>query len=72
MTGSGEQLTGPLAFAWHVEQVQSALGAVNDHAIADGLLRAVGSAAPEVDEHRLVDEAVEAVRVLAALHPFWH
>ncbi len=72
VTGSGEQLTGPLAFAWHVEQVQSALGAVNDHAIADGLLRAVGSAAPEVDEHRLVDEAVEAVRVLAALHPFWH
>ncbi len=71
-TGSGEQLSGPLAFAWHVEQVQTALGAVNDHATADGLLRAVGSTAPEVDEHRLVLEAVEAVRVLGALEPFWH
>ncbi len=72
LTGSGERLTGPLAFAWHVEQVQTALGAVNDHATADALLRAVGSAAPEVDEQRLVDEAVDAVRVLAAVDPFWH
>ncbi|MFL6176533.1 MAG: CHAD domain-containing protein [Ornithinibacter sp.] len=71
-TGSGEQLSGPLAFAWHVEQVQTALGAVNDHHTADGLLRAVGSAAPRVDEHRLVDGAVEAVRTLRALDPFWH
>jgi CHAD domain-containing protein len=71
-TGSGEQLTGPLAFAWHVEQVQTALGAVNDHHTADDLLREVGSAAPKVDERRLVDEAVEAVRELAALDPFWH
>jgi len=54
-----------------VEQVQSALGAVNDHAIADDLLRAVGSAAPAVDEHRLVEEAAEAVSSLRALDPFW-
>lgn len=71
VTGSGEELAGPLAFAWHVEQVQTALGAVNDHATADGLLRAVGSAAPAVDEHRLVEEAVEAVRSLRAIRPFW-
>ncbi len=71
-TGTGELLRGPLAFAWHVEQVQTALGEVNDHATADGLLREVGSAAPEVDEHRLVLEAVEAVRELARLDPFWH
>ena len=51
---AGEELAGPLAFAWHVEQVQTALGAVNDHATADGLLRSVGAAAPAVDEHRLV------------------
>ena len=72
VTGSGERLTGPLAFAWHVEQVQTALGAVNDHATADGLLRAVGSAAPAVNEKRLVDEAVDAVRALGAVDPFWH
>ena len=62
VTDSGAELAGPLAFAWHVEQVQTALGAVNDHATADGLLRSVGAAAPKVDEHRLVEEAVEAVR----------
>jgi len=71
VTESGVELIGPLAFAWHVEQVQTALGAVNDHATADGLLRTVGSAAPAVDEHRLVDDAVETVRTLAALDPFW-
>ena len=72
VTDSGVELIGPLAFAWHVEQVQTALGAVNDHATADGLLRSVGSAAPAVDEHHLVDDAVDAVRALAALDPFWH
>jgi len=71
VTDSGVELIGPLAFAWHVEQVQTALGAVNDHATADGLLRTVGSAAPAVDEHHLVDDAVETVRTLAALDPFW-
>ena len=72
VTDGGAELAGPLAFAWHVEQVQTALGAVNDHATADGLLRSVGSAAPAVDEHRLVEEAVDAVRSLAELRPFWH
>ena len=70
-TDRGEVLTGALAFAWHVEQVQTALGAVNDHATADGLLGSVGSAAPPVDEHRLVEEAVGTVRALAAIEPFW-
>lgn len=68
---NGTELTGPPALAWHVEQVQTALGAVNDHATADALLHSVGSAAPAVDEHRLVEEAVEAGRALAALDPFW-
>jgi len=72
VTDSGAELAGPAAFAWHVEEVQTALGAVNDHATADGLLRSVGSTAPAVDEHHLVDDAVDAVRALAALEPFWH
>lgn len=71
VSGPGEERTRPLAFAWHVEQVQTALGAVNDHATADGLLRSVGSAAPAVDEPHLVHDAVAAVRALAALDPFW-
>ena len=71
VTAAGETLTGPLAFGWHVEQVQTALGLVNDHATAEHLLRSVGSHAPSVDERRLVDEAVAAVRTLAALDPFW-
>lgn len=71
VTDTGAELAGPLAFAWYVEQVQTALGAVNDHATADGLLRSVGSAAPAVDEHRLVEEAADAVRSLAELRPFW-
>ena len=70
-TGPGAVLTGPLAFAWHVEQVQTALGLVNDHHTADDLLRSVGSAAPAVDEQHLVRDAVGAVRALAALDPFW-
>ncbi len=72
VTGSGEELTGALAFAWHVEQVQPALGAGNDHAAADELLRSVGSAAPGVDEHGLVERAADAVRSLAQVPRFWH
>ena len=65
-------LSAPLAFAAQVEEVQTALGAVNDNATADGLLRSVGAAAPEVDAHGLVEEAAAAVRTLAAREPFWH
>jgi CHAD domain-containing protein len=72
LTPHGEELAGPLAFAWHVEQVQTTLGLVNDHATADELLRSVGASAPAIDEHRLVEEAVDAVRSLSALRPFWH
>ena len=71
VTASGESLSRPLAFGRQAEQVQTALGLVNDHATAEDLLVGVGSHAPSVDEHRLVDEAVEAVRTLAALDPFW-
>lgn len=70
-TSSGEVLTGPLAYAWYVEDVQSALGAVNDHHIADTLLRSVGASAPEVDEAALVNEGIAACERLAALEPFW-
>jgi CHAD domain-containing protein len=71
VTASGESLPRPLAFGRQAEQVQTALGLVNDHATAEHLLVGVGSHAPSVDEHRLVGEAVEAVRALATLDPFW-
>ena len=58
VTDDGEQLSGPLAYAWHVENVQSALGAVNDHHTAASLLRSVGAGAPAVDEAALVEEGV--------------
>ena len=70
-TDDDELLTGPQAYAWHVEQVQSSLGALNDHAAADGLLRSVGAAAQPLDGARLVDAGVDAVGRLAALDPFW-
>jgi hypothetical protein len=65
-------LTGALAHGRLVEQVQSALGELNDHATADALLHRVGAAAPAVDESALLDDGVEALRRLAATEPFWH
>lgn len=71
VTDAGVVLTGLLAFAWQVEHVQSALGALNDHATADHLLRSVGSRAPVVDEEALLDAGVAAVRALAAVPRIW-
>ena len=71
VTSTGEVLTGPLAYAWCVEEVQSTLGAVNDHHIADTLLRSVGGRAPEVDEAALVEAGIRACERLAAIDPFW-
>ena len=47
-------------------------GAVNDHAHRrrPAALGRLGRR-PAVDEHRLVEDAVDAVRALAALDPFW-
>jgi len=70
-TQTGEVLVGPLAYSWQVEQVQSALGALNDHHASDELLRSVRSGAPAVDEDALVDAGVAAVRALAVVPPFW-
>lgn len=72
VTETGVVLTGPLAYAWQVEHVQSALGALNDHHTADHHLRSVGSQAPGVDEGALLDTGVAAVQALAAVPPFWH
>ena len=71
-TADGEVLVGALAWAWHVERVQSALGALNDHHTADHRLRTVGARAPSIDEQALLDAGVAAVRDLAAVPPFWH
>ncbi|HET6969229.1 MAG TPA: CHAD domain-containing protein [Ornithinibacter sp.] len=72
VTETGVVLTGPLAYAWQVEHVQTALGALNDHHTADLRLRSVGSQAPGVDEEALLDTGAAAVRALAAVPPFWH
>lgn len=72
VTEAGVVLTGPLAYAWQVEHVQSALGALNDHHTADHQLRTVGSAAASVDEEALLDTGIAAVQALAAVPPFWH
>ncbi len=73
MTDSdGRVLTGPLAHAWMVEEVQSALGALNDHATADALLHRVGARAPAVDEAALLADAVTALGRLAKAPPPWH
>jgi triphosphatase len=68
----GTVLTGLLAHARMVEDVQSALGALNDHATADALLHRVGARAPALDETALLGEAVAAVRRLADSPPPWH
>ena len=72
VTETGVVLTGPLAYGWQVEHVQSSLGALNDHHTADHLLRTVGSQAPRVDETALLDTGAGAVQALAAVPPFWH
>ena len=68
---AGEEVTGMLAVAVRAEAVQAALGALNDHASADALLRRVGSAAPEVHEAGLVEASEVAVADLAATARPW-
>lgn len=67
----GTVRTGALAHAWLVEEVQTALGALNDHATADALLHRVGESAPAVDAEELLAEGIAAVERLAAVEPFW-
>jgi CHAD domain-containing protein len=67
----GTELVGPLAHAWLVEDVQTALGALNDHATADALLHRVGGSAPAVDADALLEEGIAAVARLVAVVPFW-
>lgn len=71
VTEAGEVLAGALAYAWHVERVQTALGLLNDHTTADALLHAVGGAAPAVDEDALLRAGVEECERLASVEPFW-
>jgi CHAD domain-containing protein len=67
----GTELVGALAFARLAEDVQTALGALNDHATADSLLHRVGASAPAVDEAELLTEGVTAVHRLAEAPRFW-
>ncbi len=67
----GTVLIGAAAYARLAEDVQTALGALNDHATADSLLHRVGARAPAVDEMVLLGEGVEAVHRLAEASRFW-
>jgi triphosphatase len=71
VTADGDVLTGALAYAWHVEDVQSTLGKLNDQATANGLLASVGAEAPPVDEGALVGAGAEACAQLSSLPRFW-
>ncbi len=71
VTADGDVLTGPLAYAWHVEDVQSTLGALNDHATANGLLASVGAEVPPVDEGALLGAGAQACAQLSSLPRFW-
>ncbi len=68
----GTVVTGMLAQARLVEEVQSALGALSDHATADGLLHRVGAHAPAPDEAALLADGVATVHRLAHSPPPWH
>jgi len=67
----GRELVGAAAYARLAEDVQTALGALNDHATADSLLHRVGAHAPDVDEAALLAEGVAAVHRLAEARRFW-
>jgi CHAD domain-containing protein len=67
----GTTATGPLALARFVEAVQSSLGALNDHATAEALLRSVGSHAPAVRETALVGAAEDTLADLTAQPRPW-
>ncbi len=67
----GTVLVGAPAYARLAEDVQTALGALNDHATADSLLHRVGARAPDVDEPALIDDGVAAVHRLAVAPIPW-
>lgn len=71
ITDDGTVLVGGLAYATLAEDVQSALGALNDHATADAILHHVGARAPEVDAEALLAAGVDAVARLEAAAEFW-
>lgn len=70
-TESGGVLTGALACAGLAEDLQSALGVLNDHASAERLLYSVGIHAPEVDTPALLARAQDAHRAVAAMPRVW-
>lgn len=63
--------SGALACAAVAEDLQTTLGLLNDHAIAERLLYSVGSHAPDIDEAELIAAAQEAQRAVAGLDRIW-
>ena len=54
-----------------VEDIQSVLGRLNDHAAAAAYLTTVGVSLAELDVPALLDEADLAYERFAAMTPFW-
>ena len=61
----------PKAFSMAVEDIQSVLGRLNDHAAAAAYLKTVGVGVAELDVPALLDEADVVFERWAALSPFW-
>lgn len=70
-TSAGGAVTGALACAGIVEDLQSALGVLNDHASAERLFYSVGAHAPEVDVPGLIEAAQTAQRAVADMPVIW-
>ena len=61
----------PKAFSMAVEDIQSVLGRLNDHAAAAAYLKTVGVGVAELDVPALLDVADLVFERWAALSPFW-
>ncbi len=64
-------VSAPKAFSVAVEDIQSVLGRLNDHAAAAAYLTTVGVSLAELDVPALLDEADLAYERFAAMTPFW-
>lgn len=71
VTPDGRELVGALACGAVVEDLQSTLGLLNDHATAERLLYSVGAHAPDIVEEELVSAAQDAQRAVAELPQIW-
>lgn len=69
-TAAGE-LSAPRAFGREIEQLQTVLGELNDHAAAAAYLAPVGAPPPPLDRDDLLNRMEQVYGRIAALEPFW-